>query len=1147
MFGLTPINNDHLSLHHPKTMKFAEKNIGRFYESNTLSSKNPKAKPAKRIFYENPLIALKEQEAIKQETARLKALEDKLEDLRRLKEAKAIREKKRKETKKRHRSAVKIQFEWNRCIIRYKLKQVKIIISSIIIVNNKQRLAAAAWAASVIKRFAMLSSYRYYIYIKGKLKEEEEFRQWKLQVELKAAREVVSSKTVMSIISTAITNAIKIRKNLEKIRAKTLRMKKIMMKKDVPIITPEKKIEEPKVIVEKKSDSFLTEIEEELVVEPIKSLAEVVTKAIDYEAEFNKQLEEELRIEAEKKRKRKEYEENLIELEIERAQAEKNLLLQYIEEKKKEKAKIIQLKQQQEKEEKEKKEKINKEFLERLRIEQLHNAKINSDLKKEKDRIKELKLAETKCSAEELKLMKREDPFRFRIRKIQSSKPIVTKVKQEPPELSAAAKAEIARAEERAKIGRLAAKKRMIDKINKEKEEKMKAKQDYLTRIKPEKIKIVSISELMGNEKKVKKKKIMKNNNDANDNINIEKDNTSIKNSHIKDYNSYFEKDKDNNKNDNEDESEEEYECDCGKNYMTLAGFVNHKKNCDIFNNENADNHEEKVISNIEYENSEAENISSSNIIYENDDKIVENSVSNIIYENEEENEDNNSNNENGNETDVPKLMEEYANVIFPNQGILDNNNNNNDLLDDEDDNDDYDLLDDDDDNEEEDQESQEIRQDDDTIEMNTTAIAKETETVIEVSSFEWNDFLDCAQAFHLQEVEEKQDEVFADEEKDEELIINKSNQNKKDIIKNINNQYTKEKKINGMTDNKYKANAKPINEKKKDIKSSQFQNNQQISKNQSNSTSNSKKTIRKSLDELPKHLKDSPYSMPAIPNPNPNPTPIQTKREVNNKESGVVHETLASIVLRARKSLAISTNSNSETTSTSYNPNLVATPSQTPRIKQTPPIIPAVILPPSVTDVSKLKLADFLKKGTGPKEVVKKKITKPLHSLPFDIVDHSSRIKESKNNYYLDIEAKEREWKKNNPEDYLDDDNSSIDDNSDQGSIYEKALDSECEELRNRLEERLLKSKSQAFNIPIINTALDEFHPTSEASPDIMSINQPIMVQSKSLPPVLKIETKKTTIKEKDELHKIEDFDTFDRGYRRSDFDISYFRDDDN
>lgn len=211
MFGLRPDVDQvasSLSKAHGKSYKFAERNTGRFFVSGVSGSfqKFTKEKEIKSKRAPRPIDKVREQsrgitidrlaEDNDAESIRLQAMEKRLEELRWEKEQRRIRERKRRHRKVIFVSACRIQNAWRRYKRNDKKEACAVVISFIKTLVARQALAAAAWAARVIRHFAERCTARFIL-----KKKREERDQRYIEVTNDIASQLVNNLIMAGMVS----------------------------------------------------------------------------------------------------------------------------------------------------------------------------------------------------------------------------------------------------------------------------------------------------------------------------------------------------------------------------------------------------------------------------------------------------------------------------------------------------------------------------------------------------------------------------------------------------------------------------------------------------------------------------------------------------------------------------------------------------------------------------------------------------------------------------------------------------------------------------------------------------------------------------------------------------------------------------------
>ena len=211
MFGLRPDVDQvasSLSKAHGKSYKFAERNTGRFFVSGVSGSfqKFTKEKEVKSKRAPRPIDKVREQsrgitidrlaEDTDAELIRLQAMEKRLEELRWEKEQRRIRERKRRHRKVIFVSACRIQNAWRIYKRNNKKEACAVVISFIKTLVARQALAAAAWAARVIRHFAEHCTARFIL-----RKKREERDQRYIEVTNDIASQLVNNLIMAGMVS----------------------------------------------------------------------------------------------------------------------------------------------------------------------------------------------------------------------------------------------------------------------------------------------------------------------------------------------------------------------------------------------------------------------------------------------------------------------------------------------------------------------------------------------------------------------------------------------------------------------------------------------------------------------------------------------------------------------------------------------------------------------------------------------------------------------------------------------------------------------------------------------------------------------------------------------------------------------------------
>jgi len=211
MFGLRPdVDQVPLGLlgkGNGKSYKFAERNNGRFFVSGVSGSfqKFTKEKEVRSKKVPRTIDKIREQsresidklaENTDAEMMRLHAMEKRLEELRWEKEQRRMRERARRQRKVIFLSVCKIQQAWKRYRRNNKKEACTIIISFIKTLGARQALAAASWAARVIRNFAERCTSRF---ILRKKRDEREKRY--IQITNVIAAQLVTNLLQTSLLS----------------------------------------------------------------------------------------------------------------------------------------------------------------------------------------------------------------------------------------------------------------------------------------------------------------------------------------------------------------------------------------------------------------------------------------------------------------------------------------------------------------------------------------------------------------------------------------------------------------------------------------------------------------------------------------------------------------------------------------------------------------------------------------------------------------------------------------------------------------------------------------------------------------------------------------------------------------------------------
>jgi hypothetical protein len=154
-FDRLPINNA------PKSHHFTEKLTGRFFVNGSFQKNDVEKsldtlnKP--RLNQNRPLLNYQkkvDEDFIKQ-SEKLQELENKLAGIKRLKHLQSERDRSRQQRKKQFRAAIIIQRKFRKYTGLYKSRCADALIVFLQCLMNKEALRAAAWAAGVIRRFAI--------------------------------------------------------------------------------------------------------------------------------------------------------------------------------------------------------------------------------------------------------------------------------------------------------------------------------------------------------------------------------------------------------------------------------------------------------------------------------------------------------------------------------------------------------------------------------------------------------------------------------------------------------------------------------------------------------------------------------------------------------------------------------------------------------------------------------------------------------------------------------------------------------------------------------------------------------------------------------------------------------------------------------
>lgn len=172
MIGLR-IENDHLKTNnnYKKSYKFASNNYGKFYVSGISGSfqkytkqkletdkKYLKNEKNNKYTYE-PVLEKYQKDELLNDAKRLIELEEKLNELQRIKECKRIRDRLRRKKRLEYQSICLIQRTYRNYKKKYYSKHISIIHQFIKVITYKQAISAAAWAIKVLRRFAIRASY----------------------------------------------------------------------------------------------------------------------------------------------------------------------------------------------------------------------------------------------------------------------------------------------------------------------------------------------------------------------------------------------------------------------------------------------------------------------------------------------------------------------------------------------------------------------------------------------------------------------------------------------------------------------------------------------------------------------------------------------------------------------------------------------------------------------------------------------------------------------------------------------------------------------------------------------------------------------------------------------------------------------------